>query len=89
MLGLLSGALGGLGCFLFYDFWSVLRAHEAGIWTGVVVSGARGWWMGPMGVSQGTACPSPPGQLGTVERQQPKKHSVPEANPLSADQKIK
>ncbi|XP_024420293.2 transmembrane protein 176A [Desmodus rotundus] len=36
VLGLMSGALGGLGCFLFYDFWSVLRAHEAGIWTGVV-----------------------------------------------------
>ncbi|XP_036987816.2 transmembrane protein 176A [Artibeus jamaicensis] len=36
VLGLLSGTLGGLGCFLFYDRWSVLFTFETGIWTGVV-----------------------------------------------------
>ncbi|XP_036885381.1 transmembrane protein 176A [Sturnira hondurensis] len=36
VLGLLSGTLGGVGCFLFYDRWYMLRTFETGIWTGVV-----------------------------------------------------
>lgn len=36
VLGLLSGVLGGVGCFLYYDSWVVHFTYEAGIWTGVV-----------------------------------------------------
>ncbi|KAM5302907.1 transmembrane protein 176A isoform 2-T2 [Glossophaga mutica] len=36
VLGLLSGTLGGLGCFLFYGHWSMQHFFEAGTWTGAV-----------------------------------------------------
>ncbi|XP_035866937.1 transmembrane protein 176A isoform X1 [Phyllostomus discolor] len=36
ILGLLSGALGGLGRFLYYDDWVIWFTYEAGIWTGAM-----------------------------------------------------
>lgn len=47
VLGLMSGVLGGLGCITFHVNYPYYTARwVAGIWTGVVVSGARGWWAG-------------------------------------------
>lgn len=47
MLGLMSGVLGGLGCIAFSNNYPYAMARwVAGIWTGAVVSGARGWRAG-------------------------------------------